>query len=154
MKTIGFGGTFYTLWDVESDLINIAPGASYNKVTATYYKNLSKNLEEAKLKAGTDNFDECLQGKKRSFSYNTPIVIEPKLITECGRLWRIICVNNKEYMVPGVREEAFEQAKKLGHLTECIDPEKGVYWQWNGPLRYDEDIWNCSTMDVWFKGVV
>jgi hypothetical protein len=35
-----------------------------------------------------------------------------------------------------------------------MDPEKGVYWQWNGPLRYDEDIWNCSTMDVWFKGVV
>ena len=60
----------------------------------------------------------------------------------------------RQYMVPGVREEAFEQAKKLGYLTECIDPEKGVYWQWNGPLRYNEDIWNCSTMDVWFKGTV
>lgn len=153
MKTIGFGGTFYTLWDIQSDLINLGIGASYNRITATYYKNLSKDLEEAKIKAGTDNFDECLQGKKRSFSYNTPIVLEPKLITECGRLWRIICVNDKENMADGVRFQAFEQAKELGYLTECKD-EEGVYYQWNGKLRFNEGVWKCSTIDVRFKGVV
>jgi hypothetical protein len=154
MTTIGFGGTFYTLWDVKSSKVEIAVGAYYNMVTATYYKNLSKNLNEAKLKAGTDNFDECLQGKKRTFTYRTPIVLDPKLITECGRLWRIICVNDKENMVAGVREAAFEQAKNLGYLTECVDKEEGIYYQWNGPLRYNDNIWGCSTMDILFKGTV
>ena len=153
MKTIGFGGTFYTLWNIESDLINLGIGASYNRITATYYKNLSKNLDEAKIKAGTDNYDECLQGKKRSFSYNTPIVIEPKLITERERLWRIICVNNKEFMFEGVRLQAFEQAKKLGYLTACSD-EIGIYYQWNGELRYNDNVWTCLTIDIRFKGTV
>ena len=154
MTTIGFGGTFYTLWDVESSKVDIAAGVYYNMVTATYYKNLSKDLNEAKLKAGTDNFDECLQGKKRSFTYKTPIVLEPKLITECGRLWRIICVNDKENLVAGVREAAFEQAKNLGYLTECVDDEQGVYYQWNGPLRNNDGIWCCSTINILFKGTV
>jgi hypothetical protein len=153
MKTIGFGGTFYTLWDIESDLINLGIGASYNRITATYYKNLSKNLSEAKIKAGTDNFDECLQGKRRSFSYNTPTILEPKLITECSRLWRIICVNDKENLVDGVRMAAFEQAKELGYLTECTD-ENGVYYQWNGELRYNDDTWECLTIKIRFRGIV
>jgi hypothetical protein len=153
MKTIGFGGTFYTLWDIESDLINLGIGASYNRITATYYKNLSKDLSEAKIKAGTDNFDECLQGKRRSFSYNTPTILEPKLITECSRLWRIICVNDKENLVDGVRMAAFEQAKELGYLTECTD-ENGVYYQWNGELRYNDDMWECSTIKIRFRGIV
>jgi len=153
MKTIRFGGTFYTLWDIESDLINLGIGASYNRITATYYKNLSKNLSEAKIKAGTDNFDECLQGKRRSFSYNTPTILEPKLITECSRLWRIICVNDKENLVDGVRMAAFEQAKELGYLTECTD-ENGVYYQWNGELRYNDDVWECLTIKIRFKGIV
>ena len=153
MKTIGFGGTFYTLWDIESDLIKLGIGASYNRITATYYKNLSKDLSEAKIKAGTDNFDECLQGKRRSFSYNTPTILEPKLITECSRLWRIICVNDKENLVDGVRMAAFEQAKELGYLTECTD-ENGVYYQWNGELRYNDDTWECLTIKIRFRGIV
>ena len=153
MTTIGFGGTFYTLWNIESDLIKLDIGASYKRITATYYKNLSKDLNEAKIKAGTDNFDECLQGKKRSFYYNTQIVLEPKLITEASRLWRIICVNDIENMAEGIRLQAFEQAKNLGHLTECVD-EEGIYYQWNGKLRSNYNKWECSTLDVIFKGVV
>ncbi len=153
MKTIGFGGTFYTLWDIKSDLINLGEGASYNSITATYYKNLSKDFNEAKIKAGTDNFNECLQGKKRSFYYNTPIILEPKLITECGRLWRIICVNDKENMTDGIRLQAFEQAKKLGYLTEFTD-ENGVYFQWNGKLRFNDEVWVCSTINIRFRGAV
>lgn len=154
MKTIGFGGTFYTLWDIQSDLINLGVGASYNRITATYYKNLSKDLTEAKLKAGTNNFDECLQGKKRSFAYNTSIVLEPKLITERFKLWYIICSNDKENLVDGVRMAAFEQAKKLRYLTECID-EFGVFYQWTGVLRFnDHTIWQCNTIKIRFRGTV
>ena len=153
MKTIGFGGTFYTLWDIESDLITISVGASYNRITATYYKNLSKDFNEAKIKAGTNNFDECLSGKKRSFSYNTPIILEPKLITERFRLWEILCVNDRENLSADVRLKAFKQAKKLGYLTKCFD-EIGFYYQWNGKLRYNDDVWTCHTIDVRFKGAV
>ena len=46
MKTIGFAGTFYTLWDVKVERVNVALGAWYDKVTCTYYQNLSKNLDE------------------------------------------------------------------------------------------------------------
>ena len=152
MKTIGFGGTFYTLWDVKSDRINLGIGASYNKITCTYYKNLSKDLNEAILKAGIDNFDENLKGKKRSFEYKTPIVLELKLITEAERLWRIICVNDRENMVEGLRLQAFNQALELSHLTECTDDE-GIYFQWNGKLRYNE-IWESSTLKIRFKGTL
>lgn len=151
MKTIGFAGTFYTLWDVEIERINIALGASYDKVTCTYYKNLSKDLNEAILKAGTDNVDDTLKGKRKSFEYKTPIKLEPKLITEVERLWRILCVNNRENMVEGVRLQAFEQALGLGYLTECND-EDGTYYQWNGELRYDE-FWD-SSIGIRFKGTI
>ena len=56
-------------------------------------------------------------------------------------------------MVDGVRLQAFEQAKKLGYLTECTD-ENGVYYQWNGKLRYNEGVWECSTINVRFRGTV
>jgi hypothetical protein len=152
MRTIGFAGTFYTLWDVESERIDIALGASYNKITCTYYKNLSKDLNDAISKAGTDNVDETLKGKRRSFEYKTPIKLEPKLITEAERLWRIICVNDRENMVEGLRLQAFNQALELGHLTECKD-ENGTYYQWNGKLRYNE-FWTSSTLDIKFKGTI
>ena len=75
MKTIGFTGTFYTLWDVKVERVNVALGAWYDKVTCTYYQNLSKNLDEAIAKAGTDNVDEGLRGKRKSFAYDKPLVV-------------------------------------------------------------------------------
>lgn len=153
MKTIGFAGTFYTLWDVESERIDISIGASYNKFTCTYYKNLSKDLNDAILKAGTNNIDETLKGKRKSFEYKTPIKLEPKLITEGERLWRIICVNDRENLEEGVRDLAFEQALKLGHITEMKNENNEIYFQWNGELRYD-DFWTCSTINKNFKGAL
>jgi hypothetical protein len=153
MRTIGFAGTFYTLWDVKSERIDVALGAWYEKITCTYYQNLSKNMGEAIVKAGTDNVDESLKGKRKSFEYNKPLILEPKLITEAERLWRIICVNDIPNLVSGIREEAFEQAKKLGYLTECIDEKEGIYYQWNGKLKYDE-FWYSSTLPILFKGSI
>lgn len=151
MTTIGFGGTFYTLWSVKTDLISLGAGISYNKITCTYFKNLSKDLNEAIIKAKTDNFDENLKGKKSSFEYKTQVVIEPKLITEAETLYRIIFVNDKENLVEGIREEVFERCIKLGHLTECSD-EEGVFFQWNGKLRTNCE-WESKTLHLRFKGI-
>ncbi len=84
-----------------------------------------------------------------------PKVVEPidvAAITDIEKLWRILCVNDREFMVDGVRQQAFEQAKSLGHLTECTD-EEGVYYQFNGKLRLN-DMWKLDSINVRFKGCV
>lgn len=151
MVTIGFGGTFYTLWDVKSERVEVALGASYKKITCTYLRNLSKNLGEAIEKAGTDNVDEALKGKRSSFEYKTITTLVPELITERHRLWGIICINAQENKVEGVRLQAFEQAKKLGYLTEVADDE-GANFQWNGELRDNDGVW--ESIGIRFRGVV
>ncbi len=164
MKTIGFAGTFYTLWDVKSERVDIAPGAWYNKVTCTYYQNLSKNLDEAIAKAGTDNVDEGLRGKRKSFEYKTPVELDPRQMTERERLFRVLLCNDRENLVPGVREAAFNRSLELGFL-EPIGGEfsvkdyddnihtSEVAYKFTGELRY-EDIWVCRTIGKIFIGIV
>lgn len=177
MKTIGFGGTFYTLWDVKVERVNVSMGAWYDRVVCTYYKNLSKNLEEAIIKAGTDNFDENLKGKKRSFQYDKPLVLEPKLISERGRLAFILLSNHKSHLVEGVRKEAFERALELGYLSELkgqyehrewvdagytesgkgINEEKvyksEISYKWNGEVR-NNDTYFLDTLGIFITGIV
>jgi uncharacterized protein (DUF3820 family) len=58
-KVIGFANKYYTLWEVEID---------DNIIIYTYIKNLSFNLEDAKIKAGTDKFEESLRGRSKTFT--------------------------------------------------------------------------------------
>jgi len=152
MKTIGFAGSFYTLWDVKSERVDISIGAYYNKITYTYYQNLSKNLNDAILKAGTENVDETLKGKRKSFELKTPVTLEPKIMTDAERLFRIIFVNGIENKIEGVRLKAFERSLELNYLSECKD-EEGIYYQWNSELRYDS-FWNSDTLNKRFKGII
>jgi hypothetical protein len=165
MKTIGFGGTFYTLWDIQSETINLSVGSFYNKITATYYKNLSKDLNEAKLKAGTDNFDECLQGRKRSFTYNTTPIINPKIMTDCERLFWVLFRNDMENLAKGVREDAFNRCIELGYISKVmgkyeyqLDYEEqpridNIAYKFNHPLRRG-DVWYSITLGKFFIGVI
>lgn len=176
-KTIGFAGTFYTLWDVKSERVNVALGAWYDKVTCTYYQNLSKNLEEAIAKAGTDNVDEGLRGKRRSFEYKTALVIEPKVMTDCERLFWVLFANNKEHLVDGVREEAFNRCVELGYvlevkgnynheiwvfkgyddrgqgIQELVKISSDVAYKFNHSLR-TEDTWYSDTLNKFFIGII
>jgi hypothetical protein len=171
MKTIGFAGMYYTLWSVETEKVYISVGAWYYKTAYTYYQNLSKDLDQAKEKAknlGIKEFsiDENLRGKKKSFSYNSYTVIEPKLITDAERLYRIIMVNDRENLVAGVREEALKQAWKLGyleavrgefkHYAEAYGSEniinKGAY-KWKDAKMDTEKVWLSSTLKKTFIGI-
>ncbi len=58
-KVIGFANKYYTLWEVVIENDYIIYG---------YLKNLSYDFDEAKLKAGTDKFDENLRGKSKTFT--------------------------------------------------------------------------------------
>jgi len=136
MKTIGFAGTFYTLWDVQSERVDVQVGAWYEKVTCTYYKNLSKNLDEAIIKAGTNNVDETLMGKRRSFEYKKPLVIEPKIMTDCEKLFRILLVNDNAHLVDGVRQDAFNRCVELGYVLEVKGDFSEEEWVFKG---YDEE---------------
>jgi hypothetical protein len=147
MKTIGFAGTFYTLWDVEAERVNVALGAWYDKVTCTYYQNLSKNLEDAIAKAGTDNVDESLRGKRKSFEFNKPLVIEPSVMTDRERLFRIILVNQKENTLDA-RKEALQRMLDLGYIIV----KNGVY-EIQGEVRF-ADIWNHSQLGIDIKGTI
>lgn len=165
MKTIGFAGTFYTLWDVESERVNVALGAWYDKVTCTYYQNLSKTLEEAIAKAGTDNVDETLRGKRKSFEYKKPLVIEPKIMTDCEKLFWVLFRNDNAHLVNGVREEAFKRCIELGYIIEVkgdfekyLDYEKNpiidtIAYKFNHPLR-SEDVWYDNTLKKFFIGII
>lgn len=165
MKTIGFAGTFYTLWDVKTERVNIALGAWYDKVTCTYYQNLSKNLDEAIAKAGTDNVDEGLRGKRKSFTYDNPLVIEPKVMTDCERLFWILFRNDNAHLVEGVREQAFNRCLELGYITEVNGnfekwfefeekPKTAkVAYKFNHNLRSD-DTWYSNTLNKFFIGII
>lgn len=167
MKTIGFAGTFYTLWDVEVERVNVALGAWYDKVTCTYHKNLSKNLDEAIAKAGTDNVDESLRGKRKSFGYNKPLVVEPKVMTDCERLFWVLFKNDNAHLVEGVREQAFNRCLELGYITEVSgnfekylefeeEPRKvkgKVAYKFNHRVRYG-DTWYSKTLNKFFIGII
>lgn len=147
MKTIGFAGTFYTLWDVKVERVNVALGAWYDKVTCTYYQNLSKNLDEAIAKAGTDNVDEGLRGKRKSFEYKTQTVLEPSLMTDREILFRIILVNQKENTLEA-RKEALQRMIDLGYVVK----NRNVY-EIQGDVRYT-DIWHHSQLGIDIKGTI
>jgi len=165
MKTIGFAGTYYTLWDVTVERVNVALGAWYDKVTCTYYQNLSKNLEEAIVKAGTDSVDESLRGKKKSFQYKNPLVIEPKVMTDCEKLFWVLFRNDNAHLVDGVRHDALNRCIELG----CVSEVKGdfkkhleyeqhprtatVAYKFNHPLRND-DVWYSIELNKFFIGVI
>lgn len=177
MKTIGFAGTFYTLWDIEIERVNIALGAWYDKVICTYYKNLSKDLNEAIEKAGTSNVDENLRGKRRSFEYKKPVVIEPKVMTECEQLYWVILRNDVAHLVEGVRQAAFDRAMELGFISPVEGEYKHEYWEtlgyddrgcaiqekvvitadvaykWNHELRWN-DQWYHSGINKFFIGSI
>ena len=147
MKTIGFAGTFYTLWDVKVERVDVALGAWYDKVTCTYHQNLSKNLEDAIAKAGTDNVDESLRGKRKSFEFNKPLVIEPSVMTDRERLFRIILVNQKENTLDS-RKEALQRMLDLGYIII----KNGVY-EIQGEVRFT-DVWNHSQLGIDIKGTI
>jgi hypothetical protein len=148
MITIGFGGTYYTLWNIESERVDISLGAYYNKITATYYKNLSKDLDQAREKAGTDNFDESLRGKRRSFSYKTPTVLTPGIMTEREQLFRIILCNLRENTYEA-RKEALQRMLDLGYI---IISSNGLY-EIQGDVRYD-DVWPHPQLGIEIRGTI
>jgi len=165
MKTIGFAGTFYTLWDVKVERVNVALGAWFDKVTCTYYQNLSKNLDEAIAKSGTDNVDETLRGKRRSFEYKKPLVVEPKIMTDCERLFWVLFRNDNANLIEGVRQDAFNRCVELGyisgvngnfekHLEDEEHPIKDtVAYRFNHSLRSD-DVWYSNTLNKFFIGII
>ena len=165
MRTIGFAGTFYTLWDVKVERVDVALGAWYNKVTCTYYQNLSKKLDEAIAKAGTDNVDEGLRGKRKSFGYDKPLVVEPKIMTDCERLFWVLFKNDNAHLVEGVREQAFNRCLELGYITEVsgdfkkwLEYEKEprtdrVAYKFNHSVRSD-DTWYSNTLNKFFIGII
>lgn len=87
---IGFGGTFYTLWDVRTEMcystINTANGErsfpSYERYICTYYKNISKDIDKAKSLYPGVEVVEDLKGKSRSFEYQKLIELEPHLVNK------------------------------------------------------------------------
>jgi hypothetical protein len=165
MKTIGFAGTFYTLWDVKVERIDVALGAWYDKVTCTYYQNLSKNLDEAIAKAGTDNVDETLRGKRKSFEYKKPLVVEPKIMTDCERLFWVLFRNDNAHLIDGVRQDAFNRCLELGYISEVKGefekhleyeqhPKKdNVAYRFNHDFKSD-DFWYSNTLNKFFIGII
>jgi len=83
MLAIGFTNVYYTLWNIESEIVYYPNGykdsngngsfSNYQKITYTYLQNLSKDEDKALLKAklkGCTNLivDKDLFGRNESFS--------------------------------------------------------------------------------------
>jgi len=67
MKTIGFNGTFYTLWEVSAPYkLYINKHTFYMAVDYTYFKRMSLCLESAKRQIGDFNYNVDLNLKGNS----------------------------------------------------------------------------------------
>jgi len=67
MKTIGFAGTFYTLWEVSKPYkLYINKHTFYMAVDYHYFKNISIDLERAKEKMGDSDYNIDLNLKGNS----------------------------------------------------------------------------------------
>ena len=160
MLTIGFAGTFYTLWNIESERVNVSLGAWYEKVTCTYYKNLSKNLDEAIKKSGIANVDESLKGKRKSFEFKKPLVIEPKVMTDREILFKIILVNDKENTLEK-RKEALQRLIDLAYMSFDKQQYFNNEFKWVevdcycilGDLRCN-DVWYHSQLGIYINGCI
>lgn len=64
MKVIGFTTKYYTLWDIYSEEISGRDGRKGKKVTATYLKNISTDLESAKARHPEATLDMNLHGTR------------------------------------------------------------------------------------------
>lgn len=127
MITIGFATKFYTLWDVttETVVVNQNAGAFYCVTKCTYIKNLSKNLEKAKIQAGTDNIDLDLRGQ-RSFSYRSETKVDSKyfpygklaftLISESSDTWQLKRLA-KDSKYPDNAQQASNRLVELGFIN-------------------------------------
>ena len=67
MKVIGFGGTYYTGWEMQEEHRDLGNGRTYVVEHWYYCQNLSKDPSIAREKWGTDDIDMDLRGH-RSFT--------------------------------------------------------------------------------------
>jgi hypothetical protein len=102
-----------------------------------------------------------------SIKARKPIVeirVDPKTITDINTLCRIIFVNDKPNLVEGVRQEAFDQAMKLGYLTKVKGEffkggdygeffESDFAYKWNSKLRFNE-AWYSEDLKTFFVGII
>ena len=62
MKVIGFSTKYYTLWDIYGEQITGRDGRKGKKVTATYLRNISTDLETAKARYPEATVDLSVHG--------------------------------------------------------------------------------------------
>lgn len=155
---IGFGGTFYTLWDVTKEIcystINTANGPqsfpSYERYICTYYKNISKDIDKAKsLHPGVDVVED-LKGS-RSFEYQKLIELEPHLVNKGRNRGKLISELYFDDLIFSYHAERCEE--RLSNITKRLSEIGAVYYEevWyetqskvdeikNNQLAYQEKI--------------
>ena len=146
-QVIGFAGTFYTLWTVSSERVDVALGAWYNKTTYTYHRNLSKDKDEAIAKSGTNKIDETLRGKRKSFHKKTNLVLEPEVMTERERLFMIVYRNDIENTID-VKKRSLARMLELGYVKVI----EGIY-VFQGELRFNDKFYH-DELGVHMEGII
>lgn len=82
---IGFGGTYYTLWSVESETVYYTSPSgrhypSYTKSRFTYHKNISKDIETVRSMYPGITIDKGLRGKRSFIIENKKEDLSPEII--------------------------------------------------------------------------
>jgi len=112
MKVIGFSTKYYTLWEIYSEEITGRDGRKGKKVTATYLKNISTDLETAKVHHPEATVDLSVHG---THSWNRT-VWEP------------------------LPTDVFHNGKYKGQpIAECPDLEY-LFWAYGSLLSGEEQI--------------
>lgn len=147
---IGFSNQYYTLWNVsQTELHN---GYFYYTIFHfNYIQNLSKDMDKAIEKASQMGCTDLIVNEElrgRNNSWEKKEIDKTKLeLTENDILMSILCSNNKENLVEGVRPQALKVLVNRGYLTNI----NGIYTissQVENMKRFFEDRENFLKIEV------
>jgi len=135
MKRIGFARKYYTLWNIEEEVIQSQD--AYGKYWPTmrytryfYVQNISMDIKKVKLKYPDVSIDESLRGQTQDFVKTQKLSLPPEYFNfgkHQGKLLSDVYESNYDYLIWYYRNAATEPQRiimeKFPKISMMLDEE-------------------------------